>query len=63
MSNIGPFELIIILLIVIIFFGVGRLPELGGAIGKSIREFRNAMTEEGGKSDKDEKKDAISKEE
>ena len=39
-------ELLIILLIVVIFFGVGRLPELGGAIGKSIREFRKAMTDE-----------------
>jgi len=46
MPNLGPFELIVILLIVVIFFGVGRLPELGGAIGKSIREFRNAMTDE-----------------
>ncbi len=45
----GPFgvpELLIVLVIIIIFFGVGRLPELGGAIGKSIREFRRAMTDE-----------------
>ncbi len=52
MPNLGPFELIVILLIVIIFFGVGRLPELGGAIGKSIREFRNAMQDDSsGKAD------------
>ena len=42
MPNFGPTELIIILVIVLIVFGVGRLPEIGGAIGKSIREFRNA---------------------
>jgi len=42
MPNLGPTELIIILVIVLIVFGVGRLPEIGGAIGKSIREFRNA---------------------
>ncbi|NPA91924.1 MAG: twin-arginine translocase TatA/TatE family subunit [Chloroflexi bacterium] len=46
MPNLGPFELIVILIIVVIFFGVGRLPELGGAIGKSIREFRKAMEED-----------------
>ncbi len=52
MPNLGPFELIVILLIVVIFFGVGRLPELGGAIGKSIREFRSALQDDSsGKSD------------
>ncbi len=42
MPNIGPTELIIILVIVIIIFGVGRLPEVGGALGKAIREFRES---------------------
>jgi len=42
MPNLGPPELIIILVIVIIIFGVGRLPEVGGALGKAIREFRQA---------------------
>ncbi len=46
MPNLGVPELLILLLIVVIFFGVGRLPELGGAIGKSIREFRKAVSEE-----------------
>jgi sec-independent protein translocase protein TatA len=36
----GPMEIGIILLIVLIIFGVGKLPQVGGAIGKSIREFR-----------------------
>jgi len=40
MPNLGPPELLIILVIVIIVFGVGRLPEVGGALGKAIREFR-----------------------
>lgn len=40
--RLGPFELIIVLVIVIIIFGVGRLPEIGGAVGKAIREFRQA---------------------
>ena len=42
MFNLGPTELIIILVIVLIVFGVGRLPEIGGALGKSIREFRQS---------------------
>ncbi len=35
-------ELIIILVIVLVVFGAGRLPELGGALGKSIRNFKKA---------------------
>ena len=42
----GP-ELILILVIVMIIFGVGRLPEVGGALGKAIRQFRSSVTEEG----------------
>ena len=47
MPNLGPTELIIVLVLVIIVFGVGKLPEVGGALGKSIKEFRKAsVTEE-----------------
>ena len=42
MPNLGPTELIIVLVLVIIVFGVGKLPEVGGALGKSIKEFRKA---------------------
>jgi len=42
MPNLGPFELIIILLIIIIIFGVGKLPQIGGALGRGIKEFREA---------------------
>ena len=45
MPNLGPTELIIVLVLVIIIFGVGKLPEVGGALGKSIKEFRKANTE------------------
>ncbi|GAB4539540.1 MAG: hypothetical protein Kow0063_28440 [Anaerolineae bacterium] len=57
--RLGPFELIIVLVIVVIIFGVGRLPEIGGAVGRAIREFREATApEEGEKSGevKEEKK-------
>ncbi len=42
MPQFGVAELLILLVIVLIFFGVGKLPELGGAIGKSLTEFRRA---------------------
>lgn len=40
---VGGWEWIIILVIVVIVFGVGRLPEVGGALGKSIRDFKKGM--------------------
>lgn len=40
--KLGPLEIGLIILLVLIIFGVGRLPQVGGAIGKSIREFRKA---------------------
>lgn len=42
----GPWELVLILGIVVIVFGVGKLPEIGGALGKGIKEFKKATTEE-----------------
>ena len=42
--RLGPLELIVILVIVMVIFGVGRLPEIGGAIGKAIREFRSSQS-------------------
>ena len=44
-SGIGPLELIIILVIALIVVGPGRLPDVGAALGKSIREFRKAATD------------------
>jgi len=42
MPHLGVPELLIILVIVILVFGAGKLPQIGGAIGKSIQEFRQA---------------------
>ena len=44
--DIGFPELAIIVLIILIVFGAGKLPEVGGAIGKSIRAFREAQRDE-----------------
>ncbi|HEY6057332.1 MAG TPA: twin-arginine translocase TatA/TatE family subunit [Candidatus Limnocylindrales bacterium] len=43
--NIGAPELIIILVIALLILGPGKLPEVGSALGKSIREFRKASTD------------------
>ena len=43
--NIGPGELIIVLIIALIVVGPGKLPDVGSALGKSIREFRKAATD------------------
>jgi sec-independent protein translocase protein TatA len=45
MPALGPWELVIILLIVVVIFGAGRLAEIGGAVGKSVREFRSATND------------------
>ena len=44
--RLGPTELIIILVIILIIFGVGRLGEIGGALGKGLREFRKGQSGE-----------------
>jgi sec-independent protein translocase protein TatA len=42
LPHLGPMELFLILVIVIIVFGVGKLADIGGALGRGIREFRKA---------------------
>jgi sec-independent protein translocase protein TatA len=49
LKNIGPLELVILLVIVAMIFGVGRIADLGGALGRSISEFRREV----GKPDKE----------
>ncbi len=46
MPNFGPTELIIILLIALLLFGVGRLGRLGGELGRGIREFRKGIKDD-----------------
>ncbi len=47
MGAIQPWHLIIILIIVLIVFGPGKLPDLGKSLGQSIREFRSATQDDG----------------
>ena len=44
--RMGPLEIGIILVIVLIIFGVGKLPQVGEALGKGIRSFRQAQSED-----------------
>ncbi len=50
MPKLGPLELAIILVIVLLIFGVGRLPQVGSSLGRSMRAFKRAITgeDEGG---------------
>ncbi len=46
MFNLGFPELMVILVIALIVFGPGKMPELGNSLGKAIRGFKKAMSEE-----------------
>lgn len=54
-GNIGPLEIIIVLIIALIVFGPKRLPELGSSLGRGIREFKETIT--GDKRDDDDDPD------
>ncbi len=45
MFNIHPAFLIVLVILVLIIFGPGRLPELGGAVGRTLKEFRKATSD------------------
>lgn len=53
MFGIGMPELLIILVIILIIFGAGKLPEIGGAIGKGIKNFKTSFTEQDNLADKE----------
>ena len=44
--RLGPWEIGLILAIILIVFGVGKLPQIGGAVGKGLRSFRKAQSGE-----------------
>jgi len=46
MFGIGMPELIIILVIILIIFGAGKLPEIGGAVGKGIKNFKKSFQDQ-----------------
>lgn len=44
MPNIGPLEIVLVLIIVLVVFGPKRLPEMGRSLGRGMREFKNSIT-------------------
>ena len=45
MPSLGPLEMIVIFLVVLLLFGAKRLPEIGTSLGKGIREFKSSVRE------------------
>jgi sec-independent protein translocase protein TatA len=59
--NIGPMELIIVLVIVLLIFGPKRLPGLGKQLGTGMREFKDSISGKGGKDDDEDEEERPSK--
>lgn len=57
-GNLGTTELIIILVIVLLIFGVGRVSRIGAELGQGIREFRKGLAEGTENENEDEEKEA-----
>jgi sec-independent protein translocase protein TatA len=56
MPNVGPLEIAVVLIIVLIIFGPKRLPELGQSMGRGIREFKASISGEKDKDSPEEKR-------
>ena len=57
MFGLGVPELIVILVVALLVFGPGKLPEIGSALGRSIRDFRKAFEGSEGKIEEQQRKD------
>jgi len=52
--RMGPWEIALILVVILIVFGVGKLPQVGGAIGKGMRSFRKGQRGEDAEEEEEE---------
>ena len=59
LGNVGPLEIVVVLIIALIVFGPKRLPELGNSLGKGIREFKDSVTGDHDDSDGDDDVKAV----
>ncbi len=57
-SQIGPIQIVIILVIVLLLFGVGKLPQVGKGMGQAINEFKSAINNRTGSNDSDSDSDS-----
>ncbi len=57
MFGLGMPELIVILVIIVLIFGAGKLPEIGGAVGKAIKGFKKSVNDPGEKDEAAKKDD------
>jgi len=53
LQNFGIWQIALILVIVLLLFGVGKLPQVGKGVGQAINEFKSAVDTKGKKSDSD----------
>jgi len=61
MFGLNPWELGIILLVIMLLFGAKRLPEIGRSMGRGLREFKSGVEGKGGESARDEEKETADK--
>ena len=53
MPNVGPGEIVLLLLLALLLFGAKRLPEIGRSTGRAMREFKDSVSGKGGDDDDD----------
>ena len=63
MGGFGPMELTIILVIILIVFGAGKIPEIGSGLGKGIKNFKNSISGEPSAEEKEDEPEKIEKKE
>jgi len=57
-SQIGPLQIVIILVIILLLFGVGKLPQVGKGMGQAINEFKSAIGSKNDSTDSDSDSDS-----
>ena len=61
MPHIGPLEILLVLVVILLIFGARRLPELGRSLGTGMREFKDSVTDKSGDDDADRDRPALTK--
>lgn len=59
MPNVGPLELIIVLIIALLVLGPKKLPEVGRSVGRGLREFKGALSAESRRDDDEDEEDDV----